>query len=110
MQYHWPGNVRELENMVKRMVVLGNEQAVLEEIARRAGAGRRGGRATALELDALGVDLANGEAIDLKAISQACRSGCREAGDRAGARSRRAGTARRPPSGCRSATRPCSTR
>ena len=27
MKYHWPGNVRELENMVRRMVVLGNEQA-----------------------------------------------------------------------------------
>ena len=29
MDYHWPGNVRELENMIKRMVVLGNEQTVL---------------------------------------------------------------------------------
>ena len=35
MDYHWPGNVRELENMVKRMVVLGNEQTVLQEIAGR---------------------------------------------------------------------------
>ena len=34
-EYHWPGNVRELENMVKRMVVLGNEQTVLQEIAMR---------------------------------------------------------------------------
>ena len=31
--YSWPGNVRELENMMRRMVVLGSEQAVLEEIA-----------------------------------------------------------------------------
>ena len=35
-EYRWPGNVRELENMVKRMVVLGNEQVVLQEIATRA--------------------------------------------------------------------------
>jgi len=30
--YPWPGNVRELENMVKRIVVLGNEQVIEEEI------------------------------------------------------------------------------
>ena len=33
--YDWPGNVRELENMVKRIVVLGDEQAAHEVIARR---------------------------------------------------------------------------
>ena len=32
--YYWPGNVRELENMIKRMVVLG-ESTVLQEIAQR---------------------------------------------------------------------------
>lgn len=26
--YHWPGNVRELENLVKRFVILGDEEAV----------------------------------------------------------------------------------
>ena len=36
MRYHWPGNVRELENLVKRMVVLGTEQPVLQEIAVRS--------------------------------------------------------------------------
>ena len=35
MDYHWPGNVRELENMIKRMVVLGNEQTVLKELTQR---------------------------------------------------------------------------
>jgi two-component system response regulator AtoC len=36
--YPWPGNVRELENMVKRIVVLQNEDAIAGEIfgARRA--------------------------------------------------------------------------
>jgi two-component system response regulator AtoC len=71
MHYHWPGNVRELENMVRRMVVLGNEQAVLDEIAaRRGGDGREEGPTDALDLDALSAELSNGEAIDLKAISR----------------------------------------
>jgi two-component system response regulator AtoC len=72
MRYHWPGNVRELENMVRRMVVLGNEQAVLDEISLRgpepepqeAGAGEL------LDFDGLGAELDKGESIDLKAISR----------------------------------------
>jgi len=34
--YRWPGNVRELENLVKRMVVLGSEAAVLQDLAARS--------------------------------------------------------------------------
>jgi two-component system response regulator AtoC len=71
MNYHWPGNVRELENMVRRMVVLGNEQAVLEEIAQRGGGARREEEPTeTLDLEAMGVDFSSGEGIDLKAISR----------------------------------------
>jgi two-component system response regulator AtoC len=33
--YDWPGNVRELENIVKRVVVLGDEGAAAEAIERR---------------------------------------------------------------------------
>jgi two-component system response regulator AtoC len=33
--YEWPGNVRELENIVKRVVVLGDEAAAHEVIERR---------------------------------------------------------------------------
>jgi two-component system response regulator AtoC len=71
LQYHWPGNVRELENMVRRMVVLGNEQTVLEEIALRGAAeGREEEPTELLDLEALGVDFSNGETIDLKAVSR----------------------------------------
>jgi two-component system, NtrC family, response regulator AtoC len=32
MKYSWPGNVRELENMMKRVVVLGDEYLLQEEL------------------------------------------------------------------------------
>ncbi len=35
-RYDWPGNIRELENVVKRYVILGNEEAILGELASRA--------------------------------------------------------------------------
>jgi len=30
MDYNWPGNVRELENLVKRILVLGNQEVVVQ--------------------------------------------------------------------------------
>lgn len=32
LDYDWPGNIRELENTVKKIVVLGNEEMVLESL------------------------------------------------------------------------------
>jgi len=32
LEYEWPGNVRELENMIKRFVILQDEQLVLREL------------------------------------------------------------------------------
>jgi transcriptional regulator with PAS, ATPase and Fis domain len=32
LKYRWPGNVRELENVIKRMVILDEEEAVLGEL------------------------------------------------------------------------------
>jgi transcriptional regulator with PAS, ATPase and Fis domain len=35
MDYGWRGNVRELENVIKRIVALGNESHVIQELSRR---------------------------------------------------------------------------
>lgn len=32
MQYHWPGNVRELQNVLKRMLVLGDCDKIVDEL------------------------------------------------------------------------------
>ena len=32
MEYDWPGNVRQLENLIKRMVVLGSEAPIVQEL------------------------------------------------------------------------------
>jgi two-component system response regulator AtoC len=34
LAYEWPGNVRELENMIKRFVILQDEQLVMRELTR----------------------------------------------------------------------------
>jgi transcriptional regulator with GAF, ATPase, and Fis domain len=32
LQYHWLGNVREMENVIQRIIVLGNEKMILDEL------------------------------------------------------------------------------
>src|SRR5438105_4151130 len=35
-KYHWPGNIRELENLIKRYVILGSEEAVTSDLVSQA--------------------------------------------------------------------------
>ena len=62
-QYDWPGNIRELENMIKRVVILQDEQLVVHEIQRnmqrQRGHAGRGGRSRTMAA-AVGVPVAAG--------------------------------------------------
>ena len=70
LAYHWPGNVRELENMIKRAVVLGSEQAILQDVDRKhIRSGQEVGEDSSA-LDDLEVELASGGEFDLKSISK----------------------------------------
>jgi transcriptional regulator with GAF, ATPase, and Fis domain len=63
MQYEWPGNIRELENMIKRVVILQDEQLVVREIERnmqRAVAAGAQAAATAAMAVGMGVGVPSG--------------------------------------------------
>ena len=70
MSYRWAGNVRELENMVKRMVVLGSEELVLQELAVSEAPAEEKSEGDALDFAALGGDFSSAQTLDLKAISK----------------------------------------
>jgi len=70
MEYHWPGNIRELENMIKRMVVLGSEQTVLQELSQSKPLRMIEADQEELDLANLGANFSNGQDLDLKAISK----------------------------------------
>jgi DNA-binding NtrC family response regulator len=68
-QHDWPGNVRELENLIKRLVILQDEQLVIREIRRMAArmpayVGAGAGAPADDDLDAADVDAAPLAAAD----------------------------------------------
>lgn len=74
--YNWPGNVRELQNVLKRMLVLGDAEIILDELNNR-GRGQEGAGASHAEagssnlsdlLDLKGSNSPDSETFSLKAI------------------------------------------
>jgi two-component system response regulator AtoC len=47
-EYHWPGNVRELQNVLKRMLVLGDCDTIVAELFENAAAPKAGAAGNAL--------------------------------------------------------------
>lgn len=41
LEYDWPGNIRELENVMKRFVIFGNEQQIIEELVQKTDSRRK---------------------------------------------------------------------
>src|SRR5262249_23467738 len=35
LEYDWPGNIRELENVIKRLVILGKEDLIVDELTNK---------------------------------------------------------------------------
>ena len=72
--YHWPGNVRELQNVLKRLMILGEGNGTIEELL-RGGSGRQTTAAEVqlsrkqfpLPLDLLGLE--NDSSGNLRALS-----------------------------------------
>ena len=62
--------MRELENTIKRAVVLGSEQAILQDVEGRDAPVENPSDTGDSDLDDLEVVLASGQAIDLKSISK----------------------------------------
>ncbi len=56
-RYHWPGNIRELENVMKRYVILGSEEAIINELMN-------------VEEDATEMNLAADGSISLKKLTR----------------------------------------
>jgi DNA-binding NtrC family response regulator len=40
--YHWPGNVRELQNVLKRLMILGEGEETIDELLNTTGPRQRG--------------------------------------------------------------------
>jgi transcriptional regulator with PAS, ATPase and Fis domain len=47
--YHWPGNVRELQNVLKRLMILGESEEIIDELISTVGPHQRGPELVATE-------------------------------------------------------------
>jgi DNA-binding NtrC family response regulator len=60
--YHWPGNVRELQNVLKRLMILGEGEETIDDLLNAAGSQHRGpepmaaGYKPSIPVDLWGVD------------------------------------------------------
>ncbi len=76
--YHWPGNVRELQNVLKRMLVLGDCHKIVAELLETSGAMTDNGSDPARKTDAVTESLVdfktnnpiNNKAFSLKAVKK----------------------------------------
>lgn len=34
-EYEWPGNIRELENIIRRIIILGEEEKILQDLVNK---------------------------------------------------------------------------
>ena len=66
-EYAWPGNIRELENMVKRIVLFGEEDTVLRNIS---GQGLENGRDPESSDDLLLHASAENKSLNLKEVGK----------------------------------------
>ena len=81
LAHSWPGNVRELENFVKRIVVLGSEDLVMQElVARGAGLTAAGGVAATRAPPAPVLDPARALAVPRPALAWVPGIGLKEVG------------------------------
>ena len=71
--YHWPGNVRELENVIKRILILGDDEATVNDLLNTSSAAKQPGSLNLQNSEPLVItDMlgSNGDiAIDLNSLS-----------------------------------------
>ncbi len=68
--YDWPGNIRELENVIKRLVILGNDQQIIEELAQKIESRRKADKISLEASLAEGVGSDDSSSVSLKHMSR----------------------------------------
>jgi len=73
LAYDWPGNIRELENIIKRLVILGNEKQIIDELTMKIESRRKSDKTApdATHVEAFSDDSGN---VSLKHMSRSLTS------------------------------------